>query len=56
MYRSRRALPRASRGIGTFNTVFDLMTRLSVVTNAGLLVLKKPASRLSRRRRPTRPA
>ncbi|KAK7249407.1 intracellular chloride channel [Aureococcus anophagefferens] len=38
MYRSRRAMPRASEGIGNFNTIFDLMTRISVVTNAALLV------------------
>jgi hypothetical protein len=38
MYRSRRAMPRASEGIGNFNRVFDLMTRISVVTNAALLV------------------
>ena len=35
---STRAMPRASEGIGNFNTIFDLMTRISVVTNAALLV------------------
>jgi len=49
MYRQQRVIPHAADGIGSFNTVFDVIAKISVVTNAALVVFAANLSKLSHR-------
>jgi len=54
MYRQQRVIPHSADGIGSFNTVFDILAKISVVTNAALIVFAANLPAMRRRNAKTK--